>query len=201
MFYAASSHIFPDSAGKRQDEDTVPKPGNIYGITKYAGLLACRHYRETRNVFASCGILYNHESHLRPPSFISKKIALAAAKISRGSLEPLVLGNLDSKVDWGYAPDYVNAMHSILQLDVASDYVIASGQAHSVRQMVDIAFSYVGLNYQNHVIVAPNVLNGRDVTRIGDPSKLIADAGWYPTTAFESMVMKMVDFEVAGLNI
>ncbi len=199
LFYASSSHIFPDSGGKLQNEETLPRPENIYAITKYSGMQTCRYYREKRDVFASCGILFNHESSLRSPSYLSRKVAIAAARISRRKAETLELGNLDVSVDWGYAPDYVDAMYRMLQLEVASDYVIASGKAHTVRQLVEIAFRHVGLDYRAYVQVRPDLLTKHIETRIGDPSKLRVDAGWSPSTSFEEMVTSMVDVEVARL--
>lgn len=199
FFYASSSHIFPESGSRRLSEDTIPRPENIYAITKYSGMLTCRYYRENRGVFASCGILFNHESSLRAPSYVSRKVAMAAARIASGKEDSLVLGSLDVAVDWGYAPDYVDAMHRILQLKTASDYVIASGEAHTVRQFVEIAFQHVGLDYREYVRVRPDLLTRNAVARIGDPSKLRADAGWAPTTRFEEMVTGMVDAELACL--
>jgi GDPmannose 4,6-dehydratase len=197
FFYASSSHIFPESGSRRLNEESIPRPENIYAITKYSGMLACRYYRENRGVFASCGILFNHESSLRAPSYVSRKVAMAAARIARGEKDSLVLGNLDVAVDWGYAPDYVDAMYRILQLKTASDYVIASGEAHTVRQFVEVAFLHVGLDYREYVRVQPDLLTKNAGTRIGDPSKLRADAGWTPTTSFEAMVTGMVDAELA----
>ena len=199
FFYASSSHIFPDSGGKPLNEATTARPENIYAITKYSGMLACRYYREKRDVFASCGILFNHESSLRSPSYLSRKVAIAAARISRHKADTLFLGNLDVSVDWGYAPDYVDAMYRMLQLEIASDYVIASGKAHTVRQLVEIAFRHVGLDYREHVQVRPELLTKHIETRIGDPSRLRVDAGWCPSTSFEQMVTSMVDAEVALL--
>jgi GDPmannose 4,6-dehydratase len=199
FFYASSSHIFPVSGGKPQNEAATARPENIYAITKYSGMLACRYYREKRDVFASCGILFNHESSLRSPSYLSRKVAIAAARISRHKADTLLLGNLDVSVDWGYAPDYVDAMYRMLQLEIASDYVIASGKAHTVRQFVEIAFRHVGLDYRAHVQVRPELLTKHIETRIGDPSRLRVDAGWCPSTSFEQMVTRMVDAEVARL--
>ena len=199
FFYASSSHIFPHSAGHLLDEETAPVPENIYAITKHFGMMACRFYRDRRKVFASCGIFFNHESALRSPTYLSRKIAIAAATISKHKTGELVLGDLDALVDWGYAPDYVEAMHRVLQLENPSDYVIASGKAHTVRQFVEIAFSHVGLDYMAHVKVQPNLLSKRVETRIGNASRIKADTGWSPTVSFEEMVMMMVDAELVPL--
>ena len=200
FFYASSSHIFPHSTGYLLDEETAPAPENIYAITKHSGMMACRFYRDKRKVFASCGVLFNHESALRSPKYLSRKVAIAAATISKNKTGTLVLGDLDALVDWGHAPDYVEAMHRVLQLGNPSDYVIASGKAHTVRQFVEIAFSHVGLDYMAHVKVRPDLLSKRVETRIGNASRLKADTGWSPTVSFEAMVMMMVDAELAPLS-
>ena len=197
LFFAASSHIFPDSGLRALNEDSVPGPGNIYAITKYCGMLACKHYRESRGVFASCGMLFNHESSLRPPHFLSRKIAIAAALISRKQADSVELGNLDALVDWGYAPDYAEAMHRILQVERPSDYVIATGKAHTVRQFAEIAFRYVNLDYRDFVKVRPNLLTKNIETRVGDPSKLSRETGWRPSVTFEEMVQEMVRSELS----
>ncbi len=200
FFYASSSHIFPHSTDHLLDEETPPAPDNIYAITKHFGMTACRFYRDKRKVFASCGILFNHESGLRSPKYLSRKVAIAAAMISKNKTGTLVLGDLDASVDWGHASDYVEAMHRVLQLETPSDYVIASGKAHTVRQFVEIAFGHVGLDYMAHVKVEPNLLSKRVETRIGNASRLKADTGWSPTVSFEDMVTMMVDAEMAHLS-
>lgn len=198
LFFASSSHIFPSAGLDPLNEETVPSPSNIYAITKYAGMLACRYYRERRGVFACCGILFNHESSLRPPGFLSRKITAAAVNISRRQTGRLTLGNLDAAVDWGYAPDYVDAMHRILQVGQPSDYVVATGVAHTVREFAEIAFRHVGLDYHDFVDVCPEVLTKPGETRIGDPTKLMQETGWRPSVAFEEMVAAMVEGEIAG---
>lgn len=198
LLFASSSHIFPDSGPEALNENTRPRPGNVYAITKYSGMLACRYYREQRGVFASCGILFNHESSRRPAHFLSRKIAIAAAKISRNEADSLELGNLDATVDWGYAPDYVDAMYRIVQLDSPSDYIVATGMAHTVRRFADIAFRRAGLDYRDFVTEKPNLLTKKIETRIGDASRLKRDTGWKPSVSFEEMVEAMVDAELSG---
>ena len=197
LFFASSSHIFQDSGLRKLNEDSVPHPGNIYAITKYSGMLACKYYREKKGIFASCGMLFNHESSLRPPHFLSRKIAIAAAYISRKQADSVELGDLDAVVDWGYAPDYVDAMHRILQVEFPSDYVVATGQAHTVREFADIAFRYVGLDYRNFVKVRPGLLTKNIETRIGDASKLNRDTDWKPSVTFEEMVQGLVQSELS----
>lgn len=198
FFYASSSHIFPHSGGERQDETVPVEPADVYGVTKYAGMMVCRYYREKKGVFASCGILYNHESSLRDPKYLSRKVAKAAAKIARDKSGTLVLGDLDAAVDWGYAPDYVDAMHRILQLERPSDYVIATGKAHTVREFVAAAFRHVGLDYRDYVEVRAGLLTKGKETRVGDSTKLRLHTGWQPTTGFEEMVARMVDAELSN---
>ena len=196
LFYASSSHIFSDYNGEIQNENTIKNPGNIYAISKHAGMMACGYYRERKKVFASCGILYNHESSVRSPNFLSRKVTKAAVEIKRKWKEKLILGNLDARVDWGYAPDYVDAMHRILQSDMAADYIVASGELHTVRQLVEIAFTHVGLDYRNHVLEQDGLVSKSFETRVGDPSRLIRDTGWQPTISFEEMIRQLVDTEM-----
>jgi GDPmannose 4,6-dehydratase len=200
LFYAASSHIFPDSGQCLLDESATPAPGSIYAITKYAGMLACRYYRERRGVFASCGILFNHESSLRSPYFLSRKIAIGTARIARGMSETIEVGNLDAAVDWGFAPDYVEAMRLILQAEIADDYIVATGIPHTVQDFVEVAFRCVGLDYRDHVRVRPDLLTKNIETRLGDSGRLRRRTGWSPTVSFDEMVQRMVRHELASLS-
>lgn len=199
LFYAASSHIFPDSRQCLLDESATPEPGSIYAITKYAGMLACRYYRERRGVFASCGILFNHESSLRAPHFLSRKIAIGTARIACGMSETIEVGNLDAAVDWGFAPDYVEAMRLILQAETPDDFVVATGIPHTVRDFVEVAFRCVGLDYREHVRVRPDLLTKSIETRFGDSGRLRRRTGWTPTVTFAEMVQLMVRHELASL--
>ncbi|MDA9030975.1 GDP-mannose 4,6-dehydratase [Candidatus Pseudothioglobus singularis] len=196
FFYASSSHIYSDYLGTLQTEDTPPNPKSIYAITKYSGMLTCKYYRNHRNIFVACGILYNHESSLRPQSFLSRKVAKSVAEIYKNKEGSLIVGSLDIEVDWGYAPDYVDAMHRMLQLKNPGDYIISSGKAHTVKQLVEIAFSYVGLNYKDYVSVQPALINQSSETRIGDASRLMKDTNWKPTIGFKEIIEKMVDAEL-----
>ena len=185
LFYAASSRIFGDPPDKLQDESTPLNPIDAYGISKTAGLLLCRHYRQQRKVFCSVGILYNHESPRRSGSFVSQKIVRAAVRISQKIQDKLVLSDLDSVVDWGYAPDYVDAMWRILQLDEPADFVIASGALHSVRDFVQIAFESLGLDWAAHVEL-DSTLTGKSRARVlqGNTTLLESRTGWRPRTSF-----------------
>jgi GDPmannose 4,6-dehydratase len=193
LFYAASSHIFGSPDVDVQDENTPFKPDSVYAITKTTGVHACRYYRMYRNVRASSGILYNHESPLRQGEFISQKIARAAVAISRGNGTELVVGDLAATVDWGYAPDFVDAMVRIAESAPADEYVIATGEPHSVREFVEIAFSHVGLDWQEHVREDRSVLTRGSRARLGNSARLRERTGWQPSLSFSDMVRRLVD--------
>ncbi|MFV2109784.1 GDP-mannose 4,6-dehydratase [Micromonospora sp. LOL_015] len=191
LFYAASSHVFGEPDTPVQDERTPLRPTSVYGISKAAGLLHCRAYR-ARGVFASVGILYSHESPLRRPGFVSRKIVDAAVRIQRGEADRLVLGSLTAVVDWGYAPDYVEAMKRILSLEAPADYVVASGVRHTVGDFVATAFAAVGLDWRDHVEENAAVLTRPDIPLVGDASRLRAATGWRPSVDFPSMVRALL---------
>lgn len=199
LFFASSSHIFSATGNGMQTEQTTYDPQSEYAITKVAGMRACQHYRRVNNVFASIGILYNHESPLRKCNFLSKKIAVAAARTAKYGGGTLELADLDAEIDWGAASDYVDAMHRILQLEKPSDYIIATGRLSTVRDFAEVAFKYVGLNYLNHVSSKKNVDLRNNGRRVGDFSKLKADTGWGPSVSFEQMVCNLVQFEIDAL--
>jgi GDPmannose 4,6-dehydratase len=202
LFYAASSHIFGPSPGTgpegRQDEATPLAPQSVYAMTKVDGLLACRHYRRLHQVFASVGILYNHESGLREEKFLSRKIVRAVVDIKRGLRDQLVLGDLGAEVDWGYAPDYVEAMRAILAAAEADDFVVATGIKHSVVDFVAAAFQEAGLDWRQHVIESAEVKTRRPQSRIGDATKLRRVTGWRPTIEFSEMVRRLVRDEMTS---
>jgi GDPmannose 4,6-dehydratase len=200
LFFASSSLIFASaSAEERQSEATVPAPEGAYAITKVAGMQACRHFRKNKNVFASCGILYNHESPLRGEQFLSRQIVRTAARIKQGHSDRLELGDLEARVDWGYAPDYVDAMHRILQLDEPQDFVIATGELHTVRDFVDYAFGSLGLDYRAYVTVNPAKLRRVNSARRGDSTKLRTLCEWEPSRSFKAMVEGLAQAELAAL--
>jgi GDPmannose 4,6-dehydratase len=196
LFYAASSLVFGNPTNEIQDEATPLAPRDIYGITKSAGVHICRYYRAHHGARASVGFLYNHESPLRGPTFVSKRIARAAAAASRGDEVTLVVGDLSARTDWGYAPDYIDAMVRIVRLDKADDYVIATGEAHTVLEFVEAAFEIVGIDWQKHVIEDPTLLTRQPVTRIGNAARLRERTGWKPTVTFQEMVKILVDAEL-----
>lgn len=196
-FYAASSRVFGEPQGEVQDETTPLAPLCAYGISKAAGIYLCRYYRRKYQVYASTGILYNHESPLRSPRFVTRKIVRAAVRISSGLERELVLGDLDARVDWGWAPDYVEAMYAMLRLACPDDFVIATGVLHSVREFVEIAFSAVGLDWREHVVERLDVLDGRRAVNplCGNPEKLQKATGWRSRLSFEAMVRTMIEVE------
>jgi GDPmannose 4,6-dehydratase len=188
FFYAASSHIFGDASGELQNEQTPLQPDSPYAISKTAGVHCCRLYRGQHGVFASVGILYNHESPYRQEKFVSQKIIRAVLRISRGEQTKLVLGNLSARIDWGYAPDFIDAMIRILQADRADDFVIATGETHSVGEFVEIAFALLGLDWRAHVEEDRALLHRTKAPMAGDSSKLRAITGWKPSVSFAELV-------------
>jgi GDPmannose 4,6-dehydratase len=192
LFYAASSLIYGAAEGDRQNEDTPWRPQTPYGATKASGILAASCYRQRHQLFAACGILFNHESELRSEKFISRKIVCAAVAVQAGQQKQLVVGNLNAQVDWGYARDYVEAMQRILQLPKAGDFVIASGSAHSVSDLAETAFSLLGLDWKKHVREDPAVIKRQLKPMVGDASKLFQQSGWQPLTSFREMIRRML---------
>ena len=200
LFYAASSHIFGTPPGSVQDENTPINPESVYGITKAAGLFACRRYRKAYDLFAAVGILYNHESSLRSVRFVSRKITAGVAAITRGRLDKIVLGNLDATADWGFAPDYVAAMHTMLQLEHADDFVLATGKAHTLLEFVSTAFEYVGLDYRAYVETNPALVLRSMPGLLGNPAKFKAASGWRPSINFRGMVNHLVQNELNAID-
>ena len=195
FFYASSSLIFGDSPVEEQHETSVYYPHSAYGITKLDGLMTCRYYRENHGLFASTGILFNHESQYRQAGFLSKKITTAVWNSLEGSSDKLVIGNSAAEVDWGYAPDYVEAMHQVLLADQPGEFIIASGRKQSVRDFLEIAFGVVGLNWQDHVIENQTQLQRNRRTIVGSPARLKKATGWEPKTDFAQMIKLLVDAE------
>ena len=197
FLYAGSSHMFGNVSTEMQNEKTAFNPDTIYGIAKYAGTKMCHYYRKKYNIFASVAILYNHESPLRPSKFVSRKIVQAAVKIKNGENVRLVLGDLESNVDWGYASDYVFAMYKILQHYIPDDFIVSSGATHKIKEFVEEVFNYLGLNWTNYVDIRPNVISGRRKSNLfGDNGKIRAVLGWQPTTDFKTLCRIMVDKEI-----
>ncbi|QIS12370.1 GDP-mannose 4,6-dehydratase [Nocardia arthritidis] len=194
LFYAASAHVFGAGDGTPCTEETGLRPSSIYGVTKAAGLLACRAYR-ARGLFASAGILFNHESPLRAEKFVTRKIVRAVARIVRGEADELVLGRLDAGADWGYAPDYVGAMTRILALDEPDEFVVATGRRHTVAEFCAAAFGLAGLDWKHYVRESPSVLTRQQRPLVGDAGRLRARTGWTPSVDFLGMVRAMLAAE------
>ncbi|NQT30020.1 MAG: GDP-mannose 4,6-dehydratase [Candidatus Saganbacteria bacterium] len=188
LFYAASSRIFGESATGLKNEKSEINPECVYGITKASGYYVCRFYRKKHAIFASTGILFNHESHLRDDKFVSKKIIKAVAKIKRKKQKKLILGNLQAEVDWGYAPDYVRAMYKTLQIKHADDFVIATGKKHRVVDFVKIAFAYAGLDWRDYVETKPTIIGKKRKPLVGNPRKIKKLTGWVPSVNFRQMI-------------
>jgi GDPmannose 4,6-dehydratase len=200
LFYACSSLVFGHPSSARQNELTPLDPRSPYAITKAAGWQCCRMYRSSHSVFAAVGILYNHESHLRPDSFVSQKIVRAAVRIRGGELRELVLGDLSTRVDWGYAPDYVRAMTAILRLQQADDFVIATGDSHSVADFARLAFEANGLDWKDYVREQAGLLSEPRPSLVGDASKLRLRTGWCPSLTFGEMVGTLVAKQLATID-
>ncbi|MGA7123880.1 MAG: GDP-mannose 4,6-dehydratase [Polyangiaceae bacterium] len=192
VFFAGSSQMFGEPAAPRQNESTPFAPRNAYAITKVAGAHACALYRERHGVYASVGILYNHESPSRGPRFVTQRIARGAWQAKRDPSYKLRLGSLSGVVDWGYAPDYVDAMIRIVAQPAGDDYVIATGEPHTVRDFVEVAFRIVGVDWKAHVEETPSLVRATRATLIGDSSKLRERTGWKPTLKFEQLVEVLV---------
>jgi GDPmannose 4,6-dehydratase len=197
IFYAASSHIFGESKDKIQNENTPVNPSCIYGITKAAGLALCRFYRFRYGIFSAAGILYNHESVLRSGCFVSKKIIKGAIDIKKGRKNKLALGNLSAVIDWGYAPDYVRAMHLILKSKIPDDFIVATGKPHTVLDFVKAAFEHLGLNYKLYVKEDSRIVCKQNFYRIGNPMNLKIKTGWEPSVDFKEMVKLLIVQEEA----
>ena len=193
LFYAASSRVFGQPLVSPQDESTPLMPSCAYGITKTAGVNCCRYYRAQHGIFASTGFLYNHESTLRQEKFVSQKIVRAAIRIAKNSGEKLSLGDLSAAIDWGYAPDFVEAMRRILALPASDDFVIATGETHTVQELVEIAFSRLSLDWREHVVESPALVPKRGTAVVGNATKLRETTGWTPTVSFKQMIETLVD--------
>ena len=201
LFYAASSHVFGNSSPAIQDENTPFTPNCIYGITKMSGIQLCRYYHSKHNVFVSVGIFYNHESPLRASQFVSKKIVKAAVAIKLKKTDKLVLGNLNARIDWGYAPDFVEAAHQILQLIDSDTFVVCTGETHSVREFAEGVFSYLNLDWKQYVEENPKLItktNRKDLQ--GNYSKLHQATGWEPKVYFNRLIEIMVDNELISYD-
>lgn len=197
FYQASSSEIFGKVREVPQKETTPLHPRSPYGVAKAYGHWITVNYRESYNLFACSGILFNHESPRRGLEFVTRKVSYNVARIKHGLQEHLGLGNLDPSRDWGFAGDYVKAMWMMLQQDNPDDFVIATGLTHSVREMVQIAFERVGLNYLDHVTSDETMLRPAEVDHlVGDPSKAQETLGWQPEVGFRELIEMMVDADL-----
>ena len=198
FYQASSSEMFGKVQQVPQREDTLLWPRSPYGVAKVYGHYMTINYRESYGMHASSGILFNHESPRRGPEFVTKKVTQAVARIALGLQESVSLGNLDAKRDWGFAGDYVKAMWLMMQQDVADDYVVATGETHSIRELLDVAFRHVGIDdWDSLVFQDPRYFRPAEVDLlVGDPSKARDVLGWKPEVGFEQLVQMMVDFDV-----
>jgi len=197
FYQASSSEMFGKVLEVPQNENTPFYPRSPYGVAKVYGHWMTVNYRESYNIFACSGILFNHESPRRGLEFVTRKVTHGVARIKLGLSDEIRLGNLDSQRDWGYARDYVRAMWLMLQQDEPDDYVVASGQTHSVRELCEVAFGYVGLDYQDYVKVDPRYFRPADVDLlVGDASKARTNLGWEPEVTFEELIHIMVDADL-----
>ena len=201
FYQASSSEMFGKVAEVPQTEATPFHPRSPYGVAKVYGHWITVNYRESYNLHASSGILFNHESPRRGLEFVTRKISYGAASIKLGLEEKLSLGNLDAKRDWGFAGDYVEAMWMMLQQEQPDDYVICSGMTHSVREFCNLAFSHLGLNYEDHVVVDEQFFRPAEVDLlVGDYGKAKRVLAWEPSTSFKDLVAMMVEADLALLE-
>lgn len=200
FYQASSSEMFGD-APPPQNEDSPFRPRSPYAAAKVYAYWMVKNYREGYNMFACNGILFNHESPRRGETFVTRKITRAVARIKFGLQDKLYLGNLDAKRDWGYAPDYVEAMWMIMQQDTPQDFVIATGKSHSVREFLDEAFSYVDLDWKRYVEIDPRYYRPTEVEFLqGDAGRARQILGWEPTVDFKELVRIMVDADIKALE-
>lgn len=197
FYQASSSEMFGKVTETPQRESTPFYPRSPYGVAKVYGHWITVNYRESHGLYAVSGILFNHESPRRGIEFVTRKITDAVARITLGLDTEVRLGHLDARRDWGYAGDYVDAMWRILQQDEPSDYVVGTGISHSVRDVVEIAFRHVGLDWQQHVVVDPSLKRPAEVEAlVADPTRARSELGWSPTVSFEEMITMMVDADL-----
>jgi len=201
FYQASSSELFGKPEIKPQNENTPFNPGTPYGTAKLYAHNITANYRDKLGLFSCSGILYNHESPRRGKEFVTRKITLSAAKIKLGLQKELHLGNLDAHRDWGFAKDYVHAMWLMLQQDDPDDYVIATGEEHSVRELVETAFSHLGLDWEKYVVKDPKFFRPVDLNMlVGDSSKARKKLSWKPSVSFDQLVKLMVDSDIKELK-
>jgi GDPmannose 4,6-dehydratase len=202
FYQASTSEMFGKVQETPQSESTPFYPRSPYGVSKLYGHWITKNYRESYDIFASSGILFNHESERRGIEFVTRKITDGVARIHLGLQDKITLGNLDAKRDWGYAPDYVEAMWLILQQDEPGDYVISTGETHSIKEFLDLAFQHIGItDWKNYVEQNPRFMRPAEVDLLrGDSTKAYDELGWKPKTSFEDLVGKMVKGDIEKIK-
>ena len=197
FYQASSSEMFGDNPENPQNETTRLTPASPYACAKTYAHNLCRNYRESYGLHISSGILFNHESPRRGETFVTRKITLAAARIKSGVQDKLYLGNLDAKRDWGFAGDYVEAMWLMLQQDMPDDYVVATGETHSVKEFLDAVFEHAGLDVDKHVEISERLFRPHEVPLLlGDPSKAEREMGWKPKVKFKELAKMMFEADL-----
>lgn len=198
VYFAGSSEMFGNAPETPQNENTKFSPRSPYGISKVTGYDLARNYREAYGMFVASGILFNHESPRRGFEFVTRKISSHVARIRKGLIDHLPLGNLDARRDWGFAGDYVLAMWQMLQQPQPKDYVVATGESHSVREFCEIAFECAGLDAQKHIVVDPNFYRPAEIHQlVGDASLARRELGWKPSMSFADLVRGMVEHDLS----
>jgi GDPmannose 4,6-dehydratase len=201
FYQASSSEMFGLAQAERQDEKTPFYPRSPYGVAKLFGHWTTVNYRESFNIHATSGILFNHESPLRGLEFVTRKVTDGVARIKLGKQKELRLGNIDAKRDWGYAGDYVEAMWLMLQQASPDSYVIATGRTATVREMCRLAFEHVGMNYEKYVVIDPKFYRPAEVdVLLGNTAKAKAKLGWQPKTSLEQLIAMMVDADMRRVS-
>jgi GDPmannose 4,6-dehydratase len=201
FYQASSSEMFGKVRQTPQNEFTPFHPRSPYGVAKTYGHYITQNYRESYGLFAVSGILFNHESPRRGVEFVSRKITQSAARIKLGLDSELRLGNLDAQRDWGFAGDYVRAMHLMLQQSEPEDYVVGTGETHSVRELAELAFAAVGLDWEEHIRIDPRLVRPAEVDLLmADPTKAREQLDWKPTVGFEELVRMMVESDLEQLK-
>ena len=201
FYQASSSEMFGKVRETPQNENTPFYPRSPYGVAKVYGHWITINYRESYGLFACSGILFNHESPRRGLEFSTHKVTYGVARIKLGLADKLGMGNLDSKRDWGYAGDYVKAMWLMLQQDEPDDYVVGTGRTHSVRELCEVAFGYLDLDWRDHVVMDPRFLRPADVDfLVADAAKARTKLGWEPAVTFEELIQMMVDADLEALK-
>jgi GDPmannose 4,6-dehydratase len=202
FYFAASSEMFGNAKVSPQNENTPFFPRSTYGISKLAGYHLTRNYREAYGLFALNGILFNHESPRRGYEFVTRKVTGTVAKVKLGLANELRVGNLEAKRDWGYADDYIKAMWLMLQQDEPDDFVIATGKTHTVKELIEIAFGHLDLNWKDYVVVDQDFYRPAEIYELkGDSGKAMKKLGWKPSVSFEDMITLMVDEDLRSLGV